>query len=95
MQIYFSFSEGWYAIIALFLLIWFFIIIYRRGYKNKKEIKQQIIFSIIIVAMAFATEFIGVSFGLWNYTTGNWPVILWLGYFLAGLAAYQTLKLMM
>lgn len=95
MQIYLPFSEGWYACIAFFLFIWSSIIIYRKSYKNKREIKQQIIFSILIVVTAFVNEVIGVSFGLWNYVPVNWPVVLWLTYFAAALAAYQTLKLMM
>jgi hypothetical protein len=37
-------------------------------------------------------EFFAVSTGLWSYTPGNWPVILWPTYFVAILFGYQLLR---
>ena len=37
-------------------------------------------------------ELFAVSTGLWNYTPGNWPVILWPTYFAAILFGYQLLR---
>jgi len=37
-------------------------------------------------------ELFAVSVGLWDYTPGNWPVILWPTYVAAILFGYQLLR---
>jgi hypothetical protein len=44
-----------------------------------------------MVALAFM-ELFAVSMNLWQYTPGNWPVILWPTYFAAILFGYQLLR---
>lgn len=92
MNAYFSFPVGWYVLIAFLLALWLSAGFYRKGF-SKKELKQQAVFSVISLMIAFVFEFMGISLGLWSYSPGNWPVILWLAYFSAALAGYQLLKL--
>ncbi len=93
MNIYFSFGEGWYLVLGTLVCVWLLIIIYRKGYRNRKEIKQQIIVSMIGIGLAFGMEYMAVSKGIWHYFPGDWPIILWPFYFLVGIAGYQLVKL--
>lgn len=93
MNIYFSFGVGWYPVIGVMIIFWLIIFLYRKGYRNRKEIKQQIIVSMIGVALAFCLEYMAVSNGIWHYSTGDWPIILWPFYFVIGIAGYQLVKL--
>lgn len=89
---YLTFDVGWVAIVAIPLFIWIFLAIYRKSYKNPKEIKQQLIFGVIGIGLALFTELLGVSMGLWHYGGGDWPIILWVVYFLCSVSGYQMIK---
>ena len=92
MSIYFNFSNGWWVIVGLLAVIWLGLWIYRRVF-SLKELKQQIITGLITVALTIVIETIAISIDLWDYSTGNWPAVLWLAYFIVGLGAYQVIKL--
>jgi hypothetical protein len=66
-------------------------LVFRRKW-SRHEIKEQMLLALGgMIAMALM-ELFAVSQGLWNYKTGNWPVILWPTYFAAILFGYQLLR---
>lgn len=64
----------------------------RRNKSAKNEVKEQIFLATGGMISLSLMEFFAVSTGLWNYTPGNWPVILWPTYFAAILFGYQLLR---
>ena len=38
-------------------------------------------------------ELLAVYFGLWAYSGGNWPIILWPAYFLASMIWHELFRL--
>lgn len=92
MNIYLSFSPSWLAILAVIAAIFLALFVYRKSYSKKYEIKQQFVFAIISVLFSLGIEILAVGMNLWNYTGGNWPVILWVTYFFSGLMAFQIVK---
>ncbi len=93
MDLIFQFSQNWYVLFFTFFLSWLGLFIYRKSYKNKKELKEQFGFVSICLIIAFIMEFFAVSVDLWHYTSGDWPVILWLIYFVILSFGYQLLRL--
>ena len=92
MNIYLSFSPGWLAVLAVLVAIFFALFVYRKSYSKKSEVKQQLVFCIITVLFSAGIEILAVGMNLWNYTGGNWPVILWVTYFFSSLMAFQIVK---
>ena len=92
MGIYFNFSAGWWIIVGLLAAIWLGLWIYRRVF-SLKELRQQIITGFITLALTVVVEVIAISLDLWEYSSGNWPVVLWLAYFIEGLGAYHVIRL--
>jgi hypothetical protein len=66
--------------------------ILRRNWKVRHEIKEQVFLALGGMISLALMEFFAVSTGLWTYTPGNWPVILWPTYFAAILFGYQLLR---
>ena len=60
--------------------------------KHKAWTKEQMFLALGGMASLAMIELFAVSTGLWNYTPGNWPVILWPTYFVAILFGYQLLR---
>lgn len=87
----FVFSSSWYILLSITLAIFIGLFVYRKSYA-KNEIKQQLVFAVIVFALSVVSELIGAG-NLWNYTEGNWPAVLWVVYFFGGLAGYQVAKL--
>lgn len=83
-----DFPSGWYLLLA-FSLILFAVFSYLR-----KSFSGCVKFGLIGLVVAVITEIMAVSLGLWNYTGGSWPVILWPSYFLYSAAFYQIFKVM-
>jgi len=79
----FDFSSGWYV---LFFFALGLFVIFSHIRKSTKDVVK---FGAIGLAIGIVSEAIGVGMGLWNYSSGNWPVILWLLYFLYTAAFYQ------
>jgi hypothetical protein len=90
MRIYWTFPAGWWVVLAIIYGIYFFAYFLRK--RKTVELWPQIKFGLVTVAFAFLVEFTAISFGLWSYVPGNWPAILWFGYFSVGLAGYQIFK---
>lgn len=84
----FDFPSGWY--ILFFFALGLFVIFSHL----RKSTKGCVRFGIIGLVVGFVSELIGVGLGLWNYSPANWPVILWLLYFLYTAAFYQMFKVL-
>lgn len=83
-----DFPSGWYVLFA-FALVLFAIFSYFR-----KSFSSVIRFGFIGLAVAVVSEIIAIYLGLWTYTNGNWPIILWPTYFLYTAAFYQLFNVL-
>lgn len=92
MNVIFDFNSSWYVLLFSFLGAWAILMILRRNWKVKHEIKEQVFLALGGMISLALMEFFAVSTGLWTYTPGNWPVILWPTYFAAILFGYQLLR---
>ena len=92
MNVIFDFNSNWYILLFAFLAAWAILLVVRRKWLAKHEVKQQIFLAFGGMISLALMEFFAVSTGLWNYTPGNWPVILWPTYFAAILFGYQLLR---
>ena len=93
MGIYLDFPSGWWLILAIIYLPYLLLFIQRKSYDKKNEIRNQLLFGLIIIFISAVVEFVAVSFSVWTYLPGNWPIALWPSYFGSGLLAYQIIKL--
>jgi len=93
MNLIFQFNQNWYFIFFSFLLLWLILLVWRKGYKNKKEIKEQFSLAIAGIFILIVMEIFAVNMDLWHYTPADWPIILWPTYFVALLFGYQLLKI--
>jgi len=92
MNVIFDFNSNWYILLFAFLAAWALLLVVRRKWLAKHEVKQQVFLAFGGMISLALMEFFAVSTGLWNYTPGNWPVILWPTYFAAILFGYQLLR---
>jgi len=92
MNVFFDFSASWYILLLAFLGAWAVLMVARRRWNAKQEIKEQLFLALGGMVSLSMMEFFAVSAGLWDYTPGNWPVILWPTYFVAILFGYQLLR---
>lgn len=92
MNVIFDFNSNWYVLLFGFLAAWAVLLVIRRKWLAKHEVKQQVFLAFGGMISLALMEFFAVSTGLWNYTPGNWPVILWPTYFAAILFGYQLLR---
>ena len=93
MEMLFEFSQNWYIVFFSFAILWIILVIYRKSYRKKKEVKEQFTFALIGLIITFILENYAVSEDLWHYIPGDWPIILWPTYFVVVLFGYQLLKL--
>lgn len=91
MHIYTNFPSGWWVVLAIVYGLYVGTYLLRRG-KKKPEVFSQIRLGFVTLFIGIFIEYVAVSLGLWNYVPGNWPVVLWIGYFGVGLAGYQISK---
>ncbi len=92
MNVFFDYNSSWYILLLAFLGAWAILMIVRRKHNAKHEIKEQVFLALGGMISLALMELFAVSTGLWNYTPGNWPVILWPTYFVAILFGYQLLR---
>ena len=92
MNVIFNFNSDWYILLFGFLGAWALLMVVRRKWLAKHEIKEQMFLAFGGMISMALMEFFAVSTGLWSYTPGNWPVILWPTYFVAILFGYQLLR---
>ncbi|MBK5132798.1 hypothetical protein JJE00_00025 [Candidatus Bathyarchaeota archaeon] len=91
MEIIFDFNSNWYILFFAFVSSWAILLLLRRNLVGK-EIKEQIFIGACGLMSMVLLELFAVSVGLWDYTPGNWPVILWPTYVAAILFGYQLLR---
>ena len=91
MEIIFDFNSSWYILFFAFIFSWAILFLFRRR-QIGKEIKEQIFIGIFGLISMVLLELFAVSFGLWDYNPGNWPIILWPTYVAAILFGYQLLR---
>jgi hypothetical protein len=91
MDLFFDFSSGWYILFFAFLGAWAALLAVRRRW-TRHEVKEQMFLAAGGMTSLALMELFAVSMGMWNYTPGNWPVILWPTYFAAILFGYQLLR---
>jgi hypothetical protein len=92
MNVFLDFNSSWYVLLLAFLGAWAVLLFARRKWKAVHEIKEQVFLALGGMISLAMMEFFAVSTGLWEYTPGNWPVILWPTYFVAILFGYQLLR---
>jgi hypothetical protein len=92
MNVFIDYNSSWYVLLFAFLGAWALLLIVRKKWSAKHEIKEQVFLAFGGMISLAMMEFFAVSTGLWNYTPGNWPVILWPTYFAAILFGYQLLR---
>jgi len=92
MNILFDYNSSWYVLFFGFLAAWAVLTFVRRKGSPKREVKEQLFLATSGMIALALMEFFAVSNGLWSYTPGNWPVILWPTYFAAILFGYQLLR---
>jgi hypothetical protein len=92
MNVLFDFNSSWYVLFLGFLLSWAALAVVRRKRCSRKELAEQVFLALSGMFALALMEFFAVSTNLWNYTSGNWPVILWPTYFTAILFGYQLLR---
>jgi uncharacterized protein involved in response to NO len=89
---YLSWSPWWYFQIALGLFIWLPLFIYRKSWKRKNEISEQLLFGFLSLGVNLLSDTVAVFTDLWHYSDGDWPVILWLLMFFVGMSGFQVVK---
>ena len=92
MNILFDYNSSWYVLFFGFLAAWAILMVIRRKGSAKREVKEQLFLATSGMIALALMELFAVSNGLWSYTPGNWPVILWPTYFTAILFGYQLLR---
>ena len=92
MNIFTDYNSSWYVLFFGFLSAWALLTVIRRKGSAKQEVKEQLFLATSGMIALALMEFFAVSNGLWSYTPGNWPVILWPTYFTAILFGYQLLR---
>jgi len=92
MNVIFDFNSSWYVLLFSFLGAWAILMVLRRNWKIRHEVKEQVLLALGGMISLALMEFFAVSTGLWTYTPGNWPIILWPTYFAAILFGYQLLR---
>jgi hypothetical protein len=92
MNVIFDFNVNWYILFVSFLSAWAVLLFVRRKWNATHEAKEQVFLAFGGMVSLAMMEFFAVSTGLWNYTPGNWPIILWPTYFAAILFGYQLLR---
>jgi len=80
------------VLLFAFLGAWAILMALRRNWKVSHEVKEQVLLALGGMVSLALMEFFAVSTGLWTYTPGNWPIILWPTYFAAILFGYQLLR---
>ena len=80
---YIDFPVGWYILFFVGLLTFVLASYLRKSFSGVAR------FGALSLVTSVFVELMGIGLNLWNYTGGNWPIILWPSYFLYSMAVYQ------
>jgi len=89
---YLSWSPWWYFQIALSFFVWLFLFVYRKSWKRKHEISEQIFFGFLSLGLNLLSDTVAIFTDIWHYSGGDWPAILWLIMFFVGMGGFQLVK---
>lgn len=92
MSIYLQFPTGWWIALGIIYIPYIVLFFQRKSYKNKRELKRQVLFGFTALAIAFVIEVAAINSKIWTYFPGNWPIVLWPAYFGGGLLSFQLIK---
>ena len=81
-----EFPVGWYPYLFFWLLVWLLLPPWKKDYRGT------LMFGAVGTVLGAGVETLAVFMGLWSYTGGNWPVLLWPAYFIASMVWYQLFK---
>ena len=81
------FPMGWYPYLVIWFAFWLAIPPY-----HKKDFKRNIQFGLIGTLLGIVVEVLALIFGLWEYSGGNWPIILWPAYFIASMVWHEIYR---
>ena len=81
-----DYPSAWYVFLAVWLLVW--LVLFRR----EKNIKGNLTFGLIGLCAGIVVESLAIYLGLWTYSGGNWPIILWPAYFLASMVWHELFR---
>lgn len=93
MQIILNFPHGWWIQLLILYGVYISLFLLRKSYRKPNEVRQQLAVATICLGFAIIAEMVGINLHLWTYFPGNWPIMVWIGYFSFGLLAYQCVKL--
>jgi hypothetical protein len=81
-----DFPIGWYPYLLLWLIFYFALPPWKKDYKGSLK------FGALGTCLGIFVEVLAAFFGLWTYTGGNWPIVLWLAYFIASMMWFQLYR---
>lgn len=81
-----EFPIGWYPYIAFWLLFWLALPPW------KKDVRGSLKFGALGTVLGIGVEALAAVMGLWLYTGGNWPLMLWPAYFVASMVWHQLYR---
>jgi ABC-type Mn2+/Zn2+ transport system permease subunit len=90
--VYLTSSPWWYFQFAIGIFIWLSLFIYRKSWKRKNEISEQLFFGFLSLGVNLLSDTVAIFTDLWHYSGGDWPIVLWPLMFLAGVSAFQLFK---
>jgi uncharacterized protein involved in response to NO len=87
-----TWSPWWYFQIALAFFIWLPLFVYRKSWKRKGEIREQLLFGFLAFGITFFSDVSAIFTNLWHYSDGDWPAILLFLMFFVGVGGFQIFK---
>ena len=89
----FAASFNWIYLFIYTVAVWLVLFILRKAYKNKGEIKRQLVIGISGMLLGPTGDLVGTYFNLWHFPDGDVPIIIVSAYFFIALAAYNVFKI--
>jgi uncharacterized protein involved in response to NO len=87
-----TWSLWWYLQIVLAFIIWLPLFIYRKSWKRKNEIAEQLLFGFLTLGITLFSDVLAIFTNLWHYSDGDWPAILLSLMFMVGVSGFQLFK---
>lgn len=92
-ELSFAISQNWIYLLLYAGFFWVLLFVYRKSYKNKQEIKKQVVSGLLTVVLGPIGDAIGTTLNLWHFPDGDIPAIIIVVYFLVGMVGYNIVKL--
>ena len=92
-ELSFVISQNWIFPFIYAAFFWGLLFMYRKSYKNEREIKNQVATGFLTSIFGSIGDVIGTTFNLWHFPNGDVPAIIIVIYFFAGMLGYNMIKL--